>query len=86
MKFFTNTYYDAQMKIKEILEIIYLSITKDKNINSYQTKYFNSQQQRQVQMNAKKALKSINAGGNYTSQNLNDLINLLMSEFLKSSS
>ena len=77
MKFFTNTYYDAQMKIKEILEIIYLYITKDENINSYQTKYFNSQQQRQVQMNAKKALKNINAGENYTLQNLNDLINYL---------
>lgn len=77
MKFFTNTYYDAQMKIKEILEIIYLYIIEDKNIDSYQTKYFTSQQQRQVQMNAKKALKSINAGGNYTSQNLNDLMNYL---------
>ena len=63
------------MKIKEILEIIYLYIIEDKNIDSYQTKYFTSQQQRQVEMNAKKALKNINAGGNYTSQNLNDLMN-----------
>ena len=84
MKFFVNTYYNAHMKIQEILEIIYMFVTKDENIDTYQSNslLFNtSQQRRQVQMNAKKAFKRINKGGEFSEKMINDVANYFMVKF-----
>lgn len=81
LKFFTNTYYDAQMKLKEILELIYLYITKDENIDSYQTSYFTSEQQRKIQLNAKESFKRLNQKSYVDETTLDTLVKYIMVKF-----